>query len=1092
MRPLDWLSDLSTDYGELPPLDDGNKYPIQAAPMLRWNAYYGGYSLTAAKFARIDDQLNDKGMDKDNNLDLVELAIPRIQKDNGSAPPSNVGDTSPGSKTEQQIVMRKTNGGMMHYLLLNGEDNDAVTRGEGHEQPDQLQLLYYVDGTSYLMDTGYDHSSAGFNSSWNPYLYHNTMQMTYYDSLTKSNPLQQFNHIYYQNEGGIESPYVDVDLEHKVSHHNQVDTLYYQNIGDITLMHGTVQLNIKDHTVESRYHRDVLFINAPHPYLVDLNSVETTKGSWSRYGMRYYGNGSSIQSNSTGWQYWDKPYDPQNSSHGQNLYFYEKPVEFDGTAGSGRVAQHEYNEGTGSTWDTFLGTYSAPQIFTTVGFFEVSGQSPAYLPHSLVAYSTNGYTPIQVWTFRQDANTIDVVAKRSKINSTAYNKSFEFNLTDISGNFLTHLVLPAGKDYGFARLKLQNGYWNIDPDYKINLIKTGYSYPANDNIGTYTYPQNADLYINRNSTITITGTVTFQPGTTVHLGKGAVIKTTGSGNIQATGTVFKTLSGSNAASDRWTYILLNGSTASNFTQCTFNGAGNGLHINNATNHVDRCTFEYNSCGIYVWSGEALITGSDFVNNPDYGIYMGGTGTAWTDAYQSGSTFTPTTISGSYRGVDVYDNAWVVLHYSRIDNNTYGAMSSNYARVYAGDVDWSGSDQGWNRFVSNSSYAIYNTSMTTSGGTWTDEARDNWWGTTSPPSYYFYGSVDYGNPLTYDPTYSGSTSQAAPAKLEVMNNVSTNKTSAAKQTTAGTLSNVEQHASDRLDTIYGQLSKKPDDPNNYRLLQEAYSLIQLYDPADSSVFLNKLDAYSGSFETSMTLASNDLSGSNDLQSYTFNKSLLPSSAMMRMGTTAVLLKMDRLLHQGKWEEVQKLADRFAPYILQKDDKSAFLASRAVAWIHQKQFGKALATYQQIDAIKPDAAMSAHYVAPDYSYDEAALQDSMKVYSQAPQSIASSKVANQSEQEMDKTGELPHKFSVGQNYPNPFNPTTVIPVNLPKAAHVQVVVYHIAGQRVATLTDKEYQAGRYQLRFDAHQLASGVYFIRARLGEKTFIRRVTLIK
>jgi len=1044
---------------------------------------------------------------------MVELATPQISEGQGQIPSNYIGDTSPNSKTEQQLVMRKTIGAKMHYLLLNGENGDADIRGEGHEQANQLQLLYYIGKTSYLMDTGYDHSSAGTNSSWNDYEYHNVMMMDYYK--TQPHNLEP-DAIAYENMGGLESPFVNLDYEHKECHHDQVNTLYYQRTGKITIMHGEVLLNTKDHAQEAKYNRDVLFINALHPYLVDLNTAKTVTGSWEKYSISYYGNGKTINghtvvspnsaiTNSNSWNEWTDPInqDPDDL----NLYGYIKPVEMNSPIVAISSTEEEYNSGSpgGSIVELFVTRKTSDdhnQGFTTVGFFQVDGQQPDYSPKTLIAYNSTDNNSAQAWSFQQDADTIDVVAKRSKINSTAYNEPLEFNAMDANGNFLTHLELPAGDVYGFARLyRGPGGYWNIDSNYQINLIKKGYSYPFNVTISTYTYPTNASIYTGNNTTLTINRTMTLQPGTSVHLGKGAVIKTTGSGNIQATGTVFKTLSGSNAASDRWTYILLNGSTGSNFTQCTFNGAGNGLHINNATNHVDRCTFEYNSCGIYVWSGEALITGSDFVNNPDYGIYMGGTGTAWTDAYQNGSTFTPTTISGSYRGVDVYDNAWAVLHYSRIDNNTYGAMSSNYARVYAGDVDWSGSDQGWNRFVSNSSYAIYNTSMTTSGGTWTDEARDNWWGVTSPPSGYFYGSVDYGNPLTYDPTYSGANdggsgggcppnctlTSVAPSQLQVMNSGTDNAV-----TTSSSSPGIRQNVSDRLSEIYSQLEKQPDADNNYRLLQEAYSLIQLYDPADSSVFLNKLDTYSGSFKTSMTLASSDLSGSSDLKSSTSNQSLLPSSAMRRMGETAVLLKMDRLLHQNKWEEVQKLADRFAPYILQKDDKSAFLASRAVAWIHQKQFGKALAAYQQIDAMKPDAAMSAHYVAPDYSSDEAALQDSMKVYSQAPQSMASSKVANQSEQEMDKTDELPHKFSVGQNYSNPFNPTTVIPVNLPKAAHVQVVVYNIAGQRVATLTDKEYQAGRHQVRFDAHQLASGVYFIRARLGEKTFINRMTPIK
>jgi len=991
--------------------------------------------------------------------------------------------------------VRKTINSHTHYLLLNGEKGDAVSRGEGHEQPDQLQLLYYVDGNSYLMDTGYNQASYRHNSTWNGYNNHNVMTLNYDENI---------------DHGGVDSPKFDATSGRKVSNENPVNDLKLEKLhgGAIYHLSGTVVI----HTLHTDYraainHRDVLFINGDKPYVIDLNSLTNSNHDLSGFYMQYHGNGTSVWGEQNGWTSWGFP---KRNTTGNRLFIYPGAVEFDVQeapypygASYPKYTGEETNGIIDTLKEVVLTSYGGNHYFNTVAFLSVDSQPPAYLPYKLLPYNGSENTYQQAWAWQRDANTIDVVAKRSEINSTAYNQTFEFNLTDESGNFLTHLELPAGDDYGFARLRLQNGYWNIDSNYQINLKGKGYSYPGNVTIGTYTYPAGTDIYIGNNKTMTITGTVTFQSGTTVHLGTGSVIQTSGSGNIQATGTLFQSLSGLTDYSHRWLHILLNGNGGSTFTQCTFEGASQALYFN-STDNVDRCTFKYNSCGLYAWSGEALITGSSFVNNYDYGIFMGGTGNAWTDAYQNGSTFTATRISGSTYGVYLYDNAWAVLHYSQVDENSYGAMSYNYARLYAGDVDWSGSDQGWNRFNGNTNYAIYNTSLASDGSPWTDEARDNWWGVPSPPSGYFYGSVDYGSPLTYDPTISGAQgtsggsgggcppycSTAAPTQLQVMNNGTTNPTPAVSTSTPEP--QMQQRASDRLAVIYGQLSKQPDAAGNYRLLQEAYGLIQLYDRADSSTFLNKLDSYSGRFMTSMRLATNGIAGSGQLQSSTAARSLALSKAMKRMGSTAVLLKMDHLLREKKWKHVQTLADRFAPYITQKDDKSAFLASRAVAWENQGEFAKALAAYKQIDAMQPDPAMAAHYVAPDYSFIESSLKDSMKVHSQASIAVASSGASGPSESAVDTGQQLPKKFSVGHNYPNPFNPTTIIPVSLPKAAHVKVMVYNIVGQRVATLTDREYQAGRYRLRFDAHQLASGVYFIHARLGEKTFTTQMTLIK
>ena len=66
---------------------------------------------------------------------------------------------------------------------------------------------------------------------------------------------------------------------------------------------------------------------------------------------------------------------------------------------------------------------------------------------------------------------------------------------------------------------------------------------------------------------------------------------------------------------------------------------------------------------------------------------------------------------------------------------------------------------------------------------------------------------------------------------------------------------------------------------------------------------------------------------------------------------------------------------------------------------------------------------------------------------------------------------------QNYPNPFNPTTTITFDLKDDAKVTVDVFNVIGEKVATLTDKDYQA-QYgiPLKFSASNLASGVYFFR----------------
>ncbi len=93
-------------------------------------------------------------------------------------------------------------------------------------------------------------------------------------------------------------------------------------------------------------------------------------------------------------------------------------------------------------------------------------------------------------------------------------------------------------------------------------------------------------------------------------------------------------------------------------------------------------------------------------------------------------------------------------------------------------------------------------------------------------------------------------------------------------------------------------------------------------------------------------------------------------------------------------------------------------------------------------------------------------------------------------------LPTDFALGQNYPNPFNPSTIIPYQLPTAAHVRLEVFNLLGQRLATLVDAEQAAGMHTVQWDATDAAgravgAGVYIYRLSVGEQTESRRMVLV-
>ena len=93
-------------------------------------------------------------------------------------------------------------------------------------------------------------------------------------------------------------------------------------------------------------------------------------------------------------------------------------------------------------------------------------------------------------------------------------------------------------------------------------------------------------------------------------------------------------------------------------------------------------------------------------------------------------------------------------------------------------------------------------------------------------------------------------------------------------------------------------------------------------------------------------------------------------------------------------------------------------------------------------------------------------------------------------------LPQGFALGQNYPNPFNPSTVIPYQLPIAAHVRLEVFNVLGQKIATLVNEERPAGVHSAVWDAtdaagHAVAAGVYIYRLYSAGMELTRRMVLV-
>ncbi|MBO6792631.1 MAG: VCBS repeat-containing protein [Balneolaceae bacterium] len=90
-------------------------------------------------------------------------------------------------------------------------------------------------------------------------------------------------------------------------------------------------------------------------------------------------------------------------------------------------------------------------------------------------------------------------------------------------------------------------------------------------------------------------------------------------------------------------------------------------------------------------------------------------------------------------------------------------------------------------------------------------------------------------------------------------------------------------------------------------------------------------------------------------------------------------------------------------------------------------------------------------------------------------------------------IPREVELYQNYPNPFNPSSVIRFGVPEQARVQLEVFDVLGRKVMTLVDGDMkQPGRYNISFNARDLASGMYVYRLVIGQKVLTKKMMLIK
>ena len=97
-------------------------------------------------------------------------------------------------------------------------------------------------------------------------------------------------------------------------------------------------------------------------------------------------------------------------------------------------------------------------------------------------------------------------------------------------------------------------------------------------------------------------------------------------------------------------------------------------------------------------------------------------------------------------------------------------------------------------------------------------------------------------------------------------------------------------------------------------------------------------------------------------------------------------------------------------------------------------------------------------------------------------------------LDLKNEVNHQvgYYLSANYPNPFNPSTEISYQVPASSHVTLTIYNILGKVVDILVNEDKSAGTYYVKFNAVNLASGIYFYSLNTDNYVQTKKMILMK
>ncbi|MBI5403920.1 MAG: T9SS type A sorting domain-containing protein [Ignavibacteriae bacterium] len=122
----------------------------------------------------------------------------------------------------------------------------------------------------------------------------------------------------------------------------------------------------------------------------------------------------------------------------------------------------------------------------------------------------------------------------------------------------------------------------------------------------------------------------------------------------------------------------------------------------------------------------------------------------------------------------------------------------------------------------------------------------------------------------------------------------------------------------------------------------------------------------------------------------------------------------------------------------------------------------------------------------------LNDSIGWYASCAGKIFHTTTGGQVMQITNSNEQIAKDFKLYQNYPNPFNSETTIEFEINQKGIFRMEVFDLLGRKIEALFIKQLNAGKYQYKFNANNISSGIYFYKISNSNSSITKTMSLIK